>query len=295
MAGTDVILPTLSNDAPPVVRSLQVSDLRDVLNKGMQDFRVRPTHVVFLCAIYPIAGLVLFRATFAYDLFPLLYPLAAGFALLGPIAAIGLYELSRRLEVGMDTAWSHTFDVLHSPSLGPIAEVAALLLVIFGTWVAAANAIYLSTFGDQPLTSPIAFAQRVLTTREGHRLILLGNAAGFVFALVAASLSVVSVPLLLDRNVGFAMAVTTSLRVVAKNPVTMAAWFLIVAVGLLIGSLFLFVGLAIILPVLGHSTWHLYRRVVEPDLSPRPEYHPRVVKGKHYGADFLVSLFSRYD
>jgi uncharacterized membrane protein len=293
MAQLDVILPTEPTDTLPVVRSLEIADLKDVLKKGLQDFWAMPTHVVFLCAIYPVVGLLLFRMTFEYDLLPLLYPLAAGFALVGPFAAIGLYELSRRRELGLDTSWRHAIDIVHSPSLGPIVGLGLLLLVIFGIWIGVAHGLYVGSFGDRPLTSVLSFVETVLTTPEGHNLIILGNGIGFLFALAAASISVISFPLLLDRNVGFAIAVLTSLRVVAKNPVTMAVWFLIVAAGLLIGSLALFVGLAIVLPVLGHSTWHLYRKAVEPQSGPRPEYRPRP-RRKRYAADFPSSLFAPF-
>ena len=131
----------------------------------------------------------------------------------------------------------------------------------------------------------------MLTTPEGHNLIILGNGVGFLFALLAASISVVSFPLLLDRNVSVGAAVLTSLRVVLKNPTAMAAWFFIVAAGLLVGSLPLLVRLAVVLPVLGHATWHLYRRAVEPDRRPRPEYHPRP-KRKRCAGEFPASLFA---
>jgi uncharacterized membrane protein len=293
MAQFDVILPLEPADTLPVVRSLEIADLKAVLKKGLQDFWAMPTHVVFLCAIYPVIGVLLFRVVFERDLLPLLFPLAAGFALVGPFAAIGLYELSRRRELGLDTSWRHAIDVVHSPSLGPIVGLGVLLLVIFGTWIGVAQGLYIANFGDQPPTSLLSFVRAVLTTPEGHNLIILGNGIGFLFALAAASISVISFPLLLDRNVGFATAVLTSLRVVVKNPVTMAAWFLIVAIGLLIGSLALFVGLAIVLPMLGHSTWHLYRKAVVPESGPRPEYHPRS-RRKRYAADFPSSLFAPF-
>jgi uncharacterized membrane protein len=293
MAQLDVLLPTEPTGTLPVVRSLEIADLKDILKKGLQDFWAMPTHVVFLCAIYPVIGLLLFRVVFERDLLPLLYPLAAGFALVGPFAAIGLYELSRRRELGLDTSWRHALDIAHSPSLGPIMGLGLLLLVIFGIWIVVAHGLYVASFGDRPLTSVPSFVEAVLTTPEGHKLIILGNGIGFLFALTAASISVISFPLLLERNVGLAIAVLTSLRVVVKNPVTMAAWFLIVAAGLLVGSLALFVGLAIVLPVLGHSTWHLYRKAVEPQSGPRPEYRPRP-RRKRYAADFPSSLFAPF-
>ncbi len=290
MPHDDIITPTESTGELPVVCSIAPADLKDVLAKGLDDFREMPTHVIFLVLLYPIVGILLFRATFGYQLIPLLYPLAAGFALVGPIAAIGLYELSRRRELGMDTSWKHAFDVFHSPSLPAIGAVGLLLLTLFVVWIAIAHSIYVANFGYAEPTSLTAFALKVLTTPQGYNLIILGNAVGFIFAVLALSLSVVSFPLLLDRNVGAAIAILTSVKAVLKNPVTMALWGLIVAFGLVIGSLPFFFGLAVVMPVLGHATWHLYRKVVEPDLSPRPEYRPRP-KGHRYGAEFPASLF----
>jgi len=290
MAHADIILPTQPTRELPAVRLIGPRDLRDALAKGLEDFWAMPTHVIFLSLIYPVIGLALGRAMFGYDLIPLLYPLAAGFPLIGPFAAIGLYELSRRRELGLDTSWKHAFDIIHSPSLWAIAALGLLLLVIFAIWLAFAHAIYEAHFGDDEPTTLIEFARKVLTTPQGHNLIIVGNAVGFLFAVVAFSLSVVSFPLLLDRNVGVAVAMITSVRTVLRNPVAMTLWAIFVAGLLVIGSLPFFLGLAVVVPVLGHSTWHLYRKVIEPDLSPRPEYHPRP-KRRRYGADFPVALF----
>ena len=290
MANTDIILPTGAAHELPVVRSIGVRDLRDALAMGLQDFWAMPTHVIFLSLIYPVVGLVLFRAMFGHDLIPLLYPLAAGFPLVGPFAAIGLYELSRRRELGLDTSWKHAFDIVHSPSLQSIAALGLLLLALMGVWLAVAQAIYEANFGsDEPLKL-VDFAQRVLTTPEGYKLTIVGNAVGFLFAALAFCLSVVSFPLLLDRNVGMAAAIATSIRAILRNPVPMMLWAVFVAGLLVIGSLPFLLGLAIVVPVLGHSTWHLYRKLIEPDPSPRPEYQPKP-RGRHYGADFPVALF----
>ena len=169
-----------------------------------------------------------------------------------------------------------------------------ILLVIFGVWIAVAQAIYVAHFGYAPPDSIDAFVRQVLTTDAGHRMILVGNGVGFLFALVAFSISVVAFPLLIDRNISATGAAATSVKAVLRNPLTMALWGLIVAGALLIGSLLFFVGLAVVIPVLGHSTWHLYRKVVVPDLPPR-ERHPTPPKGRGYAADFPAVLFPVYD
>jgi uncharacterized membrane protein len=273
----------------PVIRHIGLADLREALRLGWEDFKEVPSHAIMLCVIYPVLGLVLARTVLGYSVLPLLFPLAAGFALVGPFAALGLYELSRHRERGeQPSVWQAT-EVLRSPSFGAMLGVGALLLIIFLVWVATAQAIYVSIFGNAPAAEIPNFATRVLTTPEGWELIVVGCGVGFLFAVVALCISVVSFPMMLDRHASAADAITTSLRAVAQNPVTMAVWGLIVAVLLVLGSLPLFLGLAVVIPLLGHSTWHLYRKVVEPDPNP-PQIPPRG-RIKRSAADFPVSLF----
>jgi uncharacterized membrane protein len=277
--------------APFVIRKIGLSDLSDALRLGWEDFKAMPSHAIVLCVIYPVLGLVLFRMVLGYSVLPLLFPLAAGFTLVGPFAALGLYELSRRRERGEEAAAWDAIHVLRAPSFGAMLELGVLLLILFGTWIAAADAIYIATFGHAPAASIPDFAARVLKTPEGWSLIIVGCGIGFLFAVVALCVSVVSFPLMLDRHATAIDAIRTSLRVVMKNPFAMAAWGLIVAALLVIGSLPFFVGLAVVLPVLGHATWHLYRKVVEPDPNP-PQEQPRPPpKGHRYAADFPASLF----
>ena len=296
MAHFHVLAGAGAANAPPVVRRIGFADLWDALVRGIDDFRAMPSHAVFLCLIYPVIGIVLGALTFGYGLMSLIYPLVAGFALIGPFAAIGLYDLSRQRERGEAVDLGRAFDIIHLPSFGAIVALGLLLMAIFLVWLVVAQLIYVANFGSAPVSSVGDFARAIFTTPEGRRVIVLGNGIGFLFALLVLTISVVSFPLLLDRDVGAVVAVLTSYRAVRANPIVMAAWGLIVAAALLVGSLPFLTGLAVVMPVLGHATWHLYRKVVEPDLSPRPEHpQPAPKRRRRYAAQFPASLFAGED
>jgi uncharacterized membrane protein len=290
MAHAHILLGAGTSSAQPVVRPIAPSDLYQSLARGIDDFAAMPSHAVFLCVIYPLLGVVLIGMTLGNATLPLAFPIAAGFALVGPLAAIGLYELSRRREAGLDSSSSHAFDVLHSPSLGAIVALGVLLMAIFLIWLAVAEAIYVANFGYAAPVSIRQFALDVLTTPAGWTLIVVGTGVGFLFAVLALTIGAISFPLLLDRDVGAATALLTSIRVVKANPGTMALWGFIVAALLAIGSIPFFLGLTVVMPVLGHATWHLYRRAVEPDPNPHPDYQPRPRRPRS-AADFPSSLF----
>ena len=246
----------------PVVKRIGIQDIRAAFAEGVDDFIAIPTQLVFLCILYPIVGFVAARAVIGTDLLPLLFPLVAGISLLGPVLAVGVYELSRRREAGLPVSWVNAFDVIRSPAIGGIVMVGLMLLALFTAWIGAAKLLYEVTVGAASPGSAGAFAAVMLDTPEGWSLIVLGNLVGLVFAALVLVLTVVSVPLLLDRQVGPLVAIRTSFAAVLRNPGPMALWGLVVAAVLLLGCIPLFIGLAVAMPVLGHATWHLYRRVI---------------------------------
>ncbi len=248
----------------PIVQKITVTDLRDAVRRGLHDFAAARTDVVFLCIIYPVIGLFIAGVDAHGYLLPLLFPTASGFALLGPFFAIGLYEMSRTREITGKISWLDTFKVLRSPSIGSITGLGLLLVGLFLTWLAVAEMIYDFTMGPLPPFSTIGFFESLLTTPSGWMMAVVGMAVGAVFAALVLAISVVSFPLLLDRPVGFGTAIATSWSALRHNPVPLAVWGVFVAVCLFLGSLPCFIGLVVVLPLLGHSTWHLYRKLVRP-------------------------------
>lgn len=246
----------------PSVRKIGREDIFAALRAGTIDFGAYRSDVIFLCIAYVAVGLVLAQFAFGHDMLPMLFPLASGFILLAPFAAVGLYEMSRRREQGAQVHWTNAFDVLREPGFPAIAMLGVMLIVLFLAWLGAAWGIYAATLGPAEPTSLGAFATAVFTTPAGWALIGIGCGVGFLFALLAMAMSVVSFPLLLDRDVGLDTAIATSFRVVRVNPGMMALWGLIVAGALAIGMIPLFIGLIVVMPILGHATWHLYRRAV---------------------------------
>jgi uncharacterized membrane protein len=264
MAKTTIISDTRAGPVSeaPAVRHIGSADLMDALRQGMADFWATPTHLVFIGILYPIIGVFFAGLAFGYNMLPILFPLMSGFALVGPLAAIGLYEVSRRREQGLDVSWQSMARLFRSPAIGSIAALGVLLLVIFLAWLMTAQSLYQSLFGWHAPESMTAFLAEVFTTRNGWWLIVAGNALGFLFSAVVLCISVVSFPLLLDRNIGAIPAILTSIRAVAANPGPMLLWGLIIAALLVLGFIPLFIGLAVVLPILGHATWHLYRKIV---------------------------------
>jgi uncharacterized membrane protein len=250
-------------EAEPVyeVRRISSADIRESLAQGWDDFLDRRGDLLFLGLVYPLVGLLAATLALGGALIPLLFPVAAGISLLGPVAAAGFYELARCRESGKECDWSHYFDVHRRPGWDGIVTVASILLVIFLAWILAAAALYVALFGSEPYSLG-QFVTRLFTTSEGWTLIIAGNLVGAFFAGLVLMLSVVSMPMLVDKDIDARTAIATSVRAVLANKAMMVRWGLIVAALLIVGTIPLFIGLAVVLPVLGYATWHLYTHMV---------------------------------
>ena len=251
-----------AGQAVPQVRKITAHDLIESLREGAKDLGALRDDILFIGVIYPVAGILLAAVAANYNLLPMIFPLVSGFAILGPVAAIGLYEMSRRRERGDHVTWADGFGVLRSPALGSILALGAILLALFGLWLATAYELNLAIMGPRTPPTVLAFSQNVFWTREGGTLIVAGVGAGFLFAVVAFAISIVSFPLLLDRDVGLWTAIRTSVKACLANPGTMLLWGAIVAGALALGALPALVGLIVVVPILGHASWHLYRRMI---------------------------------
>lgn len=246
----------------PVARKLDMEDILHALAAGLEDFAACRSDAIFLVLFYPLIGVALVVMSLSMNLLPLIVPMIMGFAILGPVAAVGLYEMSSRREAGFEPRWLDALAVLRSPAFGAILVLGFYLAALFIVWLVAADMIYSRTLGPEPPASILGFVSDVLTTREGWIMAITGGAVGAVFAFAALAMSLVSFPLLLDRHVGLPVAVATSLKVIRKSPLVCLTWGAMVGTALVVGAIPFLAGLIIVVPVLGHATWHLYRRAV---------------------------------
>ena len=260
----------LGESAPkpaPRVQTITLAALIGSLEQGLRDFRAAPAFGLFFGGIYAVGGMLIVLAAAALDMGYISYPLAVGFALIGPFVAVGLYEVSRRRETGEPLRWKPVLGVVFAQRKRETGWMAFVTLFVLVMWMYQVRILIALFIGLRAPTSLEGFVQVIVGTPEGLMFLAVGHVIGAFMALVLFSLTVVSFPLLLDREVDFVTAMITSVRAVVMNPVPMIGWAFVIMVLLMIAMAPFFLGLFVALPVLGHTTWHLYRKLVAPEAS----------------------------
>jgi uncharacterized membrane protein len=254
---------SISGKVDPVVRPVAATDIAEALVEGLRDFQALPIYGLAFGALYAAGGIAIILCLTAFGMAYLAYPLAAGFALIGPFVAIGLYEVSRRRETGQPVSFGAIWSTISSRS--EIGWMAFVTLFVFVAWMYQVWLLISLLLGPHAtFSTPGEFITVVLTTKEGLLFLAIGTAVGALLSLILFSLTVVSFPLLLERDVDFVTAMVTSVRAVVTSPLPMIGWAAVIVMLLIVSALPYFLGLVVTLPVLGHATWHLYRRIVEP-------------------------------
>ncbi len=244
-----------------VIRKIGIADLIECIEKGVKDFTRSSKYGLFFGAFYAIGGSLVVWLVFFTGYFYLAYPLVMGFALLAPFGAAGTYEISRRLERSEPLSWSAVLGAVWSRDATDLSWLALVSLFTFMIWMDIAVFLYLIFYGAG-LSSVGDIFTSAFTTVYGLTFLLVGNAVGAVIALFVFSFTAVSPPLVIDRNVDFVTALTTSVRAVAANPRTMLAWMIVIGMDLLVSFVTFHVALLVLFPILGHTTWHLYRKLI---------------------------------
>jgi uncharacterized membrane protein len=254
---------SISGKVDPVVRRVTAADIAEALGQGLRDFQALPLYGLAFGALYAAGGIIIVLCLTAFGMVYLAYPLAAGFALIGPFVATGLYEVSRRREAGLPISIAGIWSTVKSR--GEIGWMAFVTLFVFVVWMYQVQLLIALLLGlNASFSSLQEFVKLVLTTNEGLLFLAIGNAVGAALLLILFSLTVVSFPLLLDRDVDFVTAMITSVRAVVTSPLPMIGWAALIVVLLALSAMPYFLGLVVTLPVLGHTTWHLYRRIIAP-------------------------------
>jgi len=254
---------SISGKTDPVVRQIAAADIAEALGQGLRDFQAMPLYGLAFGALYAAGGIAIVLCLTAFGKVYLAYPLAAGFALIGPFVAVGLYEMSRRREAGEPVTPAAVWSTVCSR--GEIGWMAFVTLFIFVIWMYQVRLLIALLLGiNASFSSLQQFITMLLTTNEGLLFLAIGNAVGAALSLILFSLTVVSFPLLLDRDVDFVTAMVTSVRAVVASPLPMIGWVAVIVGLLTVSAIPYFLGLVVTLPVLGHTTWHLYRRIVAP-------------------------------
>jgi len=256
-------VPVMPSRIPDPVR-IDTATLREVLGLGWRDFLRAPLYGLVFSAVYVLGGIVLYAIATAAAAEYWFIPIAVGFPILAPFAATGLYEISRRLERGEPLGFGAVFGCVFAQKDRQVPSMAMFVMLVFMFWVFVAHTTFALFFGLQPVGLS---AREMLLSPSGLSMLAFGTVVGGAMAAAFFALTVVSLPLLLDREVDFITAMITSFNCVMANPGPMAAWAGLIAAALFLGMLPAFLGLFVVLPVLGHASWHLYRRLLPADAA----------------------------
>jgi uncharacterized membrane protein len=246
----------------PEVNALSVDDLKECLGKGISDFRKAPLFGLFFAGIFAFGGILIIQSFIVFEKGWLIYPVLVGFPLIGPFVAVGFYDVSRRLEAGLPLPWNEILSVISLQTGRQLPYMAFVMLFIFWVWIYQVRLLIALILGRMSFTSFESFFQLVATTPEGWAFIAVGQVVGACFALLLFSVTVISIPLILDRDVDFITGMITSVKTVIKSPIVMLSWGVFVTLAVMISFVPMFLGLLIVLPVLGHTTWHIYKKAV---------------------------------
>ncbi|MEM9330885.1 MAG: DUF2189 domain-containing protein [Pseudomonadota bacterium] len=244
------------------IKEAAFEDLKQALALGFKDFACAPQFGLFFGGFYALGGLFLVYGVFSLQMSWLAYPMVVGFSLVGPFVATGLYEVSRRLETQGDLNWTGVLGIVFQQHRRELGWMAFVMLFIFWIWMYQVRTLVAVFFGSSGFADLSGFLDAVLTTQTGWLFLLVGHLVGALISLVLFSLTVISCPLLLDKDIDFVTAMLTSIRSVLKSPFVMLCWGVFVVLCVILSALPAFLGLLFILPILGHATWHLYRRLI---------------------------------
>jgi len=241
----------------PTLGDVKPDMLRQALKLGLRDFVRKPMYGIGFGLFYVVGGWLMTWLTVASGQSYWLTFAAIGFPLLGPFAAVGLYEVSLRLERGWEVNWSLIAGVVWRQSKRQLPSICAIIIIVFLFWFFLAHMIFALFLGLAPMTN-VSSSFEIYTTANGITMLLVGSTIGFLFALLLYMITVLSLPLLLDREIDFVTAMITSFAYVQNHFIVMLMWAAIVAGTTFMALIPGFLGLLICLPVLGHGSWHLY-------------------------------------
>lgn len=246
----------------PELKTVTMDDVNAALRAGISDFMTAPLFGFFFGGIYAVGGLIILASLTIYDQTWMIIPVAVGFPLVGPFVAVGLYEVSRRLREGEPLEWGPILGVVLRQSKRQLGWMAFIILFIFWIWIYQVRLLLAIFLGSQNMSSLGDFAETVMTTTNGIGFLLVGTCVGAALAFVLFASTVISMPLLLDKELDFVTAMVLSFKTVLNNLAPMVTWGIIVTVLAALAMLPAFLGMVVVLPILGHATWHLYEAAV---------------------------------